>query len=71
MAATEGSNKQLKGLNDNALDPDRLRNSFSKILSFNASDHLSSRDIVGNNEVDKSNGTDMIMGNLSNGDTSN
>ena len=33
-----------------------------------ALDHLSSRDIVGNNEVDKSNGTDMIMGNMSNAD---
>ena len=29
---------------------------------------MSSRDIVGNNEVDKSNGTDMIMGSMSNGE---
>ena len=37
-------------------------------LFYVITDHLSSRDIVGANEADKSNGTDMIMGNMSNGD---
>jgi hypothetical protein len=38
------------------------------MLFYAITDHLSSRDIVGANEADKSNGTDMIMGNMSNGD---
>ena len=38
------------------------------ILLYAVTDHLSSRDIVGANEADKSNGTDRIMGNMSNGD---
>jgi len=37
-------------------------------FSYNSIDHLSSRDIVPKDDGDKSNGTDMIMGNLSNGE---
>jgi hypothetical protein len=42
--------------------------SVNIMVLYAFTDHMSSRDIVGTNEVDKSNGTDIIMGNMSNGD---